>query len=147
MPNEFYQVVENKIVENSTSKDRYIQNDEYDTDTDDIVSDIEKVNQVMIRILLAGASKSHICQKMVDNGCTILFVWPTNRLSQYFEVDTRKINNNICWSKFSLAASLLLASILLFLKLEHVMQDQLFHYRLHILCVRGPNIVKNTQKH
>ena len=26
-----------------------------DTDTDDIVSDIEKVNQGMIRILLAGA--------------------------------------------------------------------------------------------
>ena len=53
MPNEFYQVVENKIVENSTSKDRYIQNDEYDTDTDDIVSDIQKVNQTMIRILQA----------------------------------------------------------------------------------------------
>ena len=50
-------------------------------------------------------------------------------------------------SKFSLAASLLLASILLFLKLEHVMQDQLFHHRLHILCVTGPNIVKTKQKH
>ena len=81
MPNEFYQVVENKIVENSTSKDRYIQNDEYDTDTDDIVSDIEKVNQTMVRILLAGASKSYISQKMVDNGYRILLVWPTNRLS------------------------------------------------------------------
>ena len=46
-----------------------------------------------------------------------------------------------CWSKFSLAASLLFASILVFLKLEHVMHDQLFHYRLHILCVTGPNIV------
>ena len=95
--NSLYQVVES--VEMSTSKDRYVQNDEYDTDTDDIVSDIEKVNQGMIRILLAGASKSHICQsicqKMVDIGYTILFVWPTNRLSQYFEVDTRKINNNI----------------------------------------------------
>ena len=57
-----------QLVEISTSKDRSIQNDEYDTDTDDIVSDIEKVNQTKIRILLAGASKSHICQKMVDNG-------------------------------------------------------------------------------
>ena len=94
LPNSLHQVVENQTVEMSTSKDRYIENDEYDTDTDDIVSDIEKVNQVMIRILLAGASKRRICQKMVDNGCTILFVWPTNRLSHYFKVDTRKINNN-----------------------------------------------------
>ena len=31
-----------------------------DTDTDDIVSDIEKVNQGMIRILLAGASTSYL---------------------------------------------------------------------------------------
>ena len=45
------------------------------------------------------------------------------------------------------AASLLLASILVFLKLEHVMHHQLFHYRLHILCVTSPKIVKNTQKH
>ena len=56
----FTKLQTNQIVEISTSKDRYIQNDEYDTDTDDIVSDIEKVNQAMTRILLAGASKSHI---------------------------------------------------------------------------------------
>ena len=49
----------------------------------------------MVRILLAGASKSYISQKMVDNGYTILFLWPTNRLSHYFEVDTRKINNTM----------------------------------------------------
>ena len=55
----------NQVVEISTSKDRYIQNDEYDTDTDDIVSDIQKVNQTMIRILLAGASKSHIWQNLI----------------------------------------------------------------------------------
>ena len=65
LPNSLYQVVENQTVEISTSKDRCIQNDEYDTDTDDIVSDIEKVNQTMIRILLAGASKSHIWQKLI----------------------------------------------------------------------------------
>ena len=57
LPKEFYQVVENQTVEISTSKDRYIENDEYDTDTDDIASDIEKVNQAMIRILLAGAAR------------------------------------------------------------------------------------------
>ena len=49
-------------------------------DTDDIVSNIEKVNHVMIRILFAGTNKSHICQKMVDNGYTVLVVCPTNRL-------------------------------------------------------------------
>ena len=95
LPNSLYQVVENQTVEISTSKDRCIQCDEYDTDTDDIVSDIEKVNQTMIRILLAGASKSYISQKMVDNAYTILFLWPTNRLSHYFEVGTRTLNNNI----------------------------------------------------
>ena len=95
LPNSLYQVVENQTVEISTSKDRCIQNDEYDTDTDDIVSDIEKVNQTMIRILLAGASKSYISQKMVDNAYTILFLWPTNRLSHYFEVGTRTLNSNI----------------------------------------------------
>ena len=100
LPNSLYQVVENQTVEISTSKDRCIQNDEYDTDTDDIVSDIEKVNQQMIRILLAGASKSHIRQKMVDNGYTILFVWPTNRLSHYFEGCTRTLNNNIFGQHF-----------------------------------------------
>ena len=42
LPHEFYQVVENQTVEISTSKDRYIENDEYDTDTHDTVSDIEK---------------------------------------------------------------------------------------------------------
>ena len=60
LPNEFYQIAEHQIVEISTSKGRYIQNDEYDTDTHDIVSDIEKVNQTMIRRLLAGASKSFL---------------------------------------------------------------------------------------
>ena len=49
----------------------------------------------MIRVLLAGASKGHICQKMVDNSYTILFVCPTNRLSHSFEVDARTINNII----------------------------------------------------
>ena len=81
LPNSLYQVVENQTVELSTSKNRCIQHAEYDTDTDDIVSDIEKVNQIMIRILLAGASNNHISQKMVDNGYRILLVWPTNRLS------------------------------------------------------------------
>ena len=61
---------------------------------------MEKVNQTMIRILLAGASKSHICQKMVDNGYTILFVVPTDRLSHYFEVCTRTLNNNIFGQSF-----------------------------------------------
>ena len=42
LPNEFYQIAEHQIVEISTSKGRYIQNDEYDTDTHDTVSDIEK---------------------------------------------------------------------------------------------------------
>ena len=100
LPNDFYQVVEHQLVEISTSKDRYIQNNEYDSDTDDIVSDIQKVNQTKIRILLAGASNSHICQKMVDNGCTILLVWPTNGLSHYFEVCTRTLNNNIFGQHF-----------------------------------------------
>ena len=95
LPHGFYPAVENQDVEISTPTDRYIQNDEYGTDTDDIVSDIEEVNQGMIRVLLAGASKNHICQKMVDNAYTILFLWPTNRLSHYFEVDSRKINSNI----------------------------------------------------
>ena len=45
------------------------------------------MNQVMIRTLLAGASKRHICQKMVDHGYTILFVCPTNRLSHQFGSD------------------------------------------------------------
>ena len=49
----------------------------------------------MIRILLAGASKSCICQKMVDHGYIIFFVRPTNRLSHSFEVDARTINNII----------------------------------------------------
>ena len=49
----FTKLQKNQIVEISTSKDRYIQDDEYDTDTDDIVSDIQKVNQTMIRILQA----------------------------------------------------------------------------------------------
>ena len=49
LPNEFHQVVEYQTVEISTSKDRYTQTDQYDTDTDDIVSGIEKVNQTMIR--------------------------------------------------------------------------------------------------
>ena len=36
-----------------------------------------------VTILFAGASKSHISQKMVDDGYTsISFVWPTNRLSE-----------------------------------------------------------------
>ena len=65
-------------VEIPTSKDREIQYDKYyDTDTDAIVSKIEKVNQEMIRVLLVGASKSHICQKMVDNDFAMLFVCPT----------------------------------------------------------------------
>ena len=63
LPNELYHVVANQPVEIKTSKDREIQNDEYDIDTDDIDSKIEKVNQAMIRILLAGVSNSHICQK------------------------------------------------------------------------------------
>ena len=76
-----FQVVEDQAVEIPTSKDKEIQHDEYDTDTDDIVSKIEKVNQDMIRVLLVGTIKSHICQKMVENGYAILFVCPTNRLS------------------------------------------------------------------
>ena len=39
-----------------------VHDSEYDTDTADIVCKIEKVNQEMIRMLLAGASNSHICQ-------------------------------------------------------------------------------------
>ena len=74
-----HQQVENQIVEITTSKNSEIQNDEYDTA--DIVSKIEKVNQVMLRILFAGASKSHICQKPVDKGYTILFVCPTNTIT------------------------------------------------------------------
>ena len=46
LPNELYQVVENQIVEIPTSKDGDIQNDEHNTDSDDIVSKIEKVNNV-----------------------------------------------------------------------------------------------------
>ena len=55
----------------------------------------------MIRILLAGANKSHICQRMVDNGYTILFVCPTNRLLHEFEGDAIPaipINNIFCIS-------------------------------------------------
>ena len=46
LPNELYRVVENQIVEIPTSKDGDIQNDEHNTDSDDIVSKIEKVNNV-----------------------------------------------------------------------------------------------------
>ena len=95
LPNELYHVVENQTVEIKTSKDREIQNDEYDTDADDIVCKVEKANQVMIRILLAGANKSHICQNMVDKGYTVLVlvVCPTNRLLHEFDSDAMPIYN------------------------------------------------------
>ena len=37
---------------------------------------------------------------MVDNGYTMLFVWPTNRLSHYSEACTRTLNNNIIGQSF-----------------------------------------------
>ena len=61
----------------------------------------------MIRMLLAGASKSHICQKMVNNGYAILLVCPTNKLSHVTPVKTNilaKHSNFFFWAYVSLVS-------------------------------------------
>ena len=90
LPNDFFQVVEHQIVEISTSKDRYIEHDEYDTDTDDIVSHIEKVNQTKIRILQAKV----ICARKWLIMVTQYYLYGL-LMGYHIEVDTRKINNTI----------------------------------------------------
>ena len=91
LPNEPYKIVENQLVKIPTYESKNIEiKDEYDTD--DIISKIEKVKQVMIRGVVAGTGKSYICQKMTDKGYKVLFVCPTNRLLQEFEGEAITIN-------------------------------------------------------
>ena len=91
LPHEGYKIVENQFIKIPTYESKELEiDDEYDTD--DIISKIEKVRQVMIRGLVPGTGKSYICQKMVDKGYKVLFVCPTNRLLQEFEGEAITVN-------------------------------------------------------
>ena len=49
--------------------------------------------------LTAKASNSHICQKMVDKGYTVLFVCPTKRFLHELEGDAIIITKQDSWYK------------------------------------------------
>ena len=57
--------------------------DEYNTDA--IVEKTVDKKQVMIRGTAPGTGKSYICKRMAELGHKVVFVCPTNRLSQEFE--------------------------------------------------------------
>ena len=64
--------------------------DKYNTDA--IVEKIVDKKQVMIRGTAPGTGKSYICKRMAELGHKVVFVCPTNRLSQEFEGEAMTVN-------------------------------------------------------
>ena len=91
LPTDNYKFAKNELIKILFMKAMIEVEDKYNTDA--IVEKIVDKKQVMIRGTAPGTGKSYICKRMAELGHKVVFVCPTNRLSQEFEGEAMTVKS------------------------------------------------------